>query len=158
MNRAQTLQLVALPTVPCAGTLWNARSLQSRDNPLIVLFPSEQTLPAVSNSATRPRSHDDFLTLRNLAADVYKLIVKLGDGLGWTQIQTTDFQTPVTRIRDAAQAAFETDIAERLSNQHLTAASLQQVGPPLKQQAEKIVLSQDATSTAKTQGSHTRLR
>lgn len=93
MNNAQALQLPALPTAQCAEPQWNARSLQSRDNPRIELFPSEQTLPAASDPDARPCSHDDFLTLRNLAADLYELFAKLRKNFAGLKSDTA-FQIP----------------------------------------------------------------
>ena len=50
---------------------------------------------------------DHFLTLRNLAGDLFDLIAVQGAKLGWSVCQVAAFQAPVARIRDAAQAVLD---------------------------------------------------
>lgn len=50
---------------------------------------------------------DSFQNLRDWAGNLFDQVALQGPGLGWTAAQVTAFQTPVGKIRDAAQAVLD---------------------------------------------------
>ncbi len=68
---------------------------------------AEQPPEELSLDLNSDVAQDPFVTLHNLAGELFDLIEIQGARLGWSAHQIVAFQAPVARIREAAQAAIE---------------------------------------------------
>lgn len=77
------------------------------DAPLGGLFPPEQLWVEPGCDSDPGGAAHHFLTLHDLAGNLFDLIALQGTALGWSDLQINAFQAPLASIRDAAQAALE---------------------------------------------------